>query len=57
VKYLNTKFHFNSPSGLGCVFYPRLGLAAIFDPRRRLFENVGFFPLPTHTPSYQILYF
>jgi len=54
--YPHTKFHFNSPSRLASLFYTTMGLAAILDPRWRLFQNVGFFPLPTHgpTPSYQI---
>jgi len=33
-----------------------MGLAAILDSIWRLFQNFGFFPLPTrnYTPSYQI---
>jgi len=30
--YLYAKFDFNSPNGLGCVFYTTMGSAAILDP-------------------------
>jgi len=54
VSYLYTKCHFSSnPSDLVWVFYTTMVLATILDPRCRLFQNVGSFPLPTldHTPS------
>jgi len=57
--YLHTIFHLCGPSRLGCEFYTTMGLAAILDQKWRLFQNVGFFPLPTHgpTPSYEICCF
>jgi len=54
--YLHIKFHFNSFSRLRYLFYTTMSLAAILDPRWRVFQNVGLFPLPTHgpTPLFQI---
>jgi len=46
--YIRTKFHFNSASSLGCVFNTTMGLAAILNPRWRLFQNLKIFSLPTN---------
>jgi len=50
ILYHSIKFLFSSSIGLGCL----LGLAAILDPRWRLFQNVGFFRnlvLIMHVPT------
>jgi len=42
--YLQIKFRVSSCSRLGCVFYTSMGLAAILDPRWRLFLRFAIFP-------------